>query len=102
MFMELEISKNTERNVWEVKPAGELDISSAEQFRNGLEASLSELKQDIELDLSGLSYIDSTGLGVIIGIYGRAKKEGFTLKLLNPRDNVKKLLNISGLEKILG
>ncbi|MBR4075177.1 MAG: STAS domain-containing protein, partial [Firmicutes bacterium] len=47
-----------------------------------------------------LSYIDSTGLGVIIGAYGRMKEQGVSVKLLNPAKNVEKLLKITSLDRI--
>ena len=101
-MLEVNAANNTERSVWEIKLAGEIDIANADVLKNQIAESLAEAKQDIELDLWGLSYIDSTGLGVIMGAYAAAKKDGYSLKLLSPKDNVKKLLNISGLDKIIG
>ena len=93
---------NNEANAsWDVKVAGEIDLSSAHQFKQELEKALAEKRQNICIDFEKLSYIDSTGLGVVIGVYGSIKKDGFSIKILNPRDNVKKLLSISGLDKIL-
>jgi len=101
MALIIEAIDNKENGVWEFKIAGEVDISNAQQFKNKLMAALEEKKQNITIDLSELNYIDSTGLGVIIGTYGTIKKEGFGIKVLNPKNPVKKLLNISGLDKIL-
>ena len=101
--MALSISANNseENSKWEFTLVGEVDISNAHYFKRQLEAALKEKRQSITIDLADLTYIDSTGLGVIIGAYGSIKKEGLTIKVLNPRENVKKLLNISGLDKIL-
>ena len=92
---------NTETRVWEFTVGGEIDISNAKDLKAKLEASLAEARQSIALDLSELKYIDSTGLGVIIGVYSAIKKDGLSVKVVNPRDNVKKLLNISGLDSVL-
>jgi anti-sigma B factor antagonist len=101
MALTINANNNTEKGVWEFKLIGEVDISNAHLFKKQLEAAITERKQNISIDLSELSYIDSTGLGVIIGAYGSIKKDGYGVKVANPRDNVKKLLNISGLDKIL-
>ena len=94
-------TNNTENNTWEFTVAGEIDISNAKDFKANLESSLAEVCQSIRIDLSELKYIDSTGLGVIIGVYSTIKKEGHNVKVVNPRDNVKKLLTISGLDTVL-
>ena len=101
MALSINANNNAENKVWEFKLVGEVDISNAHLFKKQLETALGEKRQNITIDLSGLSYIDSTGLGVIIGTYGSIQKDGFTIKLLNPRENVKKLLRISGLDKKL-
>ena len=101
MALSINANNNKETGVWEFKLIGEVDISNAQYFKKQLETALAEARQNITIDLSELAYIDSTGLGVIIGAYGTIKKDGLGIKLLNPRENVKKLLNISGLSKIL-
>jgi len=101
MTLSINANNNTEAGIWEFSLVGEVDISNAHYFRKQLETALAEVKQSITIDLAELNYIDSTGLGVIIGVYGSVKKEGYSVKVLNPRDNVKKLLVISGLDKIL-
>ena len=101
MALSINSNDNTEAGVWEFKLVGEVDISNAHLFKKQLESALAEKRQNISVDLSNLTYIDSTGLGVIIGAYGSIKKEGYSIKVTNPRDNVKKLLNISGLDTIL-
>ena len=101
MALTINSNDNTDTGIWEFKLVGEVDISNAHLFKKQLESALAEKRQNISIDLSNLTYIDSTGLGVIIGAYGSIKKEGYSIKVTNPRDNVKKLLNISGLDTIL-
>ena len=101
MALLIDSINNTENKAWEFSLAGEIDISNADVFKTKLEDALAETSQNITIDLAGLNYIDSTGLGVIIGVYGAIKKDGLSVKVLNPRDNVKKLLAISGLDNIL-
>lgn len=88
-------------NYWDITVSGEVDISNADEFRDGLNNAYDENPADLKINLSNLSYIDSTGLGVVIGIFGKMKDEGHTISLIEPRDNVKKLLRITNLDKVL-
>jgi len=101
MALIIDTVNDKENRIWEFTVAGEIDISNAKDFKAKLESSLAEASQSIRIDLSELKYIDSTGLGVIIGVYSTIKKDGLSIKVVNPRDNVKKLLAISGLDSVL-
>lgn len=86
---------------WDIKLNGEVDISNADQLRSTLNEVFKETPADLTIDLSDLVYIDSTGLGVIIGAYGTIKKDGYKISLVKPKDNVKKLLRITNMDKVL-
>jgi anti-sigma B factor antagonist len=101
MTISINANNNEAESCWDFKLVGEIDISNAHYFKKQLETALAENRQNIRIDLSELNYIDSTGLGVIIGAYGLIKKDGLTIKVTNPKDNVKKLLGVSGLDKVL-
>jgi len=101
MAISISANNNEAQACWEFKLVGEIDISNAHYFKKQLEAALAEKRQSIRIDLAELNYIDSTGLGVIIGTYGAIKQDGLTVKVTNPKDNVKKLLGVSGLDKVL-
>lgn len=101
MSLQMQSKYNEELEKWDLTVEGEIDISTAPEFRELLDRSYQEKEVDILLHLDELSYIDSTGLGVIIGAYGRMQKKQNRITLLNPKDNVKKLLSITSLDKIL-
>jgi anti-sigma B factor antagonist len=88
-------------NQWLFSVAGEVDISNAQEMKSSLETSYKEHEADLLIDVSDLNYIDSTGLGVIIGIYGQIRGSNHRIVLINPRENVKKLLRITSLDKVL-
>lgn len=101
--MSLSIMKNfneADKN-WDIKVGGEVDISNADKFRDELNDAYSKTPTDLKINLADLSYMDSTGLGVIIGIYGKIKEDGNSITLLEPRENIKKLLRITNLDKVL-
>lgn len=101
--MKLQIDKSFDLSdrVWVISPGGEIDISTAAVFRSTLDESFSEKKADIRIDLKNTDYLDSTGLGVIIGTYNKMKEEGYCLYLTNPQEKIKKLLDITKLDKVL-
>lgn len=92
---------NEENKKWDLKAVGEVDISTAPQLREALDSVYQEKQADINLYLDELSYIDSTGLGVIIGAYGRMQKNKNKITILNPKQNIRKLLSITNLDRIL-
>ncbi|MDR2162404.1 MAG: STAS domain-containing protein [Clostridiales Family XIII bacterium] len=101
--MSLSINGNydEQKKRWSFDLIGEIDISNAHQLRKQLEAAYDVHPSDIYLDLDKLNYIDSTGLGVIIGVYGAIRGNEHKTVILNPKDNVKKLLRITSLDKVL-
>lgn len=100
--MALHINSNfhAETKSWDVRVAGEIDILTAPQFRLELDRIFNETNGDICIYLDALDYIDSTGLGVIIGAYGRMKEKGFKIVLKQPNNSIEKLLHITSLDKI--
>jgi anti-sigma B factor antagonist len=56
----------------------------------------------IVLDLGGVSYLDSSGLSVIVSLYASATKAGGTLKLARLRGAVRELLGLTRLDTVIG
>jgi anti-sigma B factor antagonist len=54
----------------------------------------------MKINLDTLDYIDSTGLGVMIGVLKKLKMDNKEIYILNPKSNVKKIFTITGLDKI--
>lgn len=91
MSLQIKSNFNDEGNQWEIKAIGDVDISTAPKLRECLEAALQEKKADIVLQLEELNYIDSTGLGVIIGTMGKMKEDKKQIKLINPKRKHQKI-----------
>jgi len=101
--MAISISGGYEESLgqWLFSIAGEVDISNAPQLKAELEKAYEQQAADIFLDVSEMNYIDSSGLGVIIGVLERIRDTGHRIVLVEPRENVKKLLRITSLDKVL-
>jgi len=85
---------------WIVQLKGDIDIYSAPRFKEVINAAFEEKTVDLSLDCSELNYMDSTGLGVLIGALKRMKEHEKNIYIKNLKPNVRKLFNITGLDKI--
>lgn len=85
-----------------VRLSGELDMVVADDFRNKVEQALDEHPvKNIILNLGGVRFIDSSGLGVILGRYKRISLEGGKIALVEMQPQVNRILELSGLFKIM-
>lgn len=100
--MALEIRKqyDHEKSYWDIELIGDVDIQSSASLKEEINLMLNESETDLIIDCTDLSYIDSTGLGVLIGVLKRVKNVQKDITIVNAQSNIKKLLNITGLDKI--
>ena len=85
-----------------VRPAGELDMATAEEFKTALVDALSAgAYRNLWLDLSTVTFIDSSGLGVILGRYRELQPLGGSIIITRPNEQVYRLLTASGLHRII-
>ena len=85
-----------------VTAAGEVDVSCASELRDALDAILREGAALVQVDLEQVPYIDSTGIGVLVGAAHSAEEAGQTLVVLRPQRNVKRVLDMLGISQQLG
>lgn len=100
--MSLMINKSYDEanKVWNIKLDGEVDIYTAGSLKDAFMKMLEENKENIKIDAEKLDYIDSTGLGVLIGVLKKLREEEKNIIILNIKPSINKLLNITGLDKI--
>lgn len=85
-----------------VRVKGELDLLTAETFRNLVERELNKGKaQNLILDMEQVSFIDSSGLGVILGRYRRIREEGGSMAIAGVKPHVKRILELAGIMGII-
>jgi len=80
---------------------GSLDLATAPSLRAALIEAANEGKHDIIVDLSQLEFLDSTGLGAIIGAHRRALENGGRVRLIVSDGPIQRLLTITGLMRTL-
>lgn len=86
-----------------VSVIGELDISTAPKLRQQLIQAIADLgpSPKIVLDLAGTDYLDSTGLGVILGGVKRTRLQGGDLALSGAEPQVRRDFEITRLIQVL-
>ncbi|WP_100407101.1 anti-sigma F factor antagonist [Bacillus solitudinis] len=100
--MSLLIDLERKGSVLLVRLEGELDHHTAEELRGKIEAHLADADiLHILLNLEQLSFMDSSGLGVILGRYKQIKGNGGEMVVCAISPAVKRLFEMSGLFKII-
>lgn len=85
-----------------VKLKGELDHHSSEKTRQKIDKYYVDNGiSNIILDLRDLTFMDSSGIGLIMGRYKNTLEKGGRLVIVSNKDYIKKILNMSGLLKII-
>lgn len=91
---------NEEEQSWILMPEGDMDIYTSATFKEDVLNSFEKTPADLLIDGEKLDYIDSTGLGALIGILKRVKESDHKIYLQNIKPNIKKLFDITELDKL--
>ena len=83
--------------------SGELDEYTAQSVRKNLDVLLDTQKGYVQIvmDLSELTFMDSTGVGVLIGRYKKLKTKNQQIYITNPSTHAEKIFLMSGLYQIM-
>ena len=96
-YLNIEYSDNLLR----IGIAGEVDHHSARQLREKIDGLLVRYRPTLlVLDLDGVCFMDSSGLGLILGRLESAREVGCRLELTNVGERVMKILSLAGAKRI--
>jgi anti-sigma B factor antagonist len=98
--MELELSTSRDGEVCVVRVAGEVDVYTSPSLKVALTDAMGDGCRIVIADLGGVPFIDSSGLGVLVGALRRAREAGGEMRLVSERDAVVKILRITGLDRV--
>lgn len=98
MELGIDVSKQGEHAVVDVK--GEIDVYTAPKLREGLVELVAEGSYNIVVNLEGVDFLDSTGLGVLVGALKRVKAHDGSLALVCTQDKLLKIFQITGLTRV--
>jgi anti-sigma B factor antagonist len=86
---------------WQVLPlTGDVDLGSAPALRQRLSELTEEAPSFLVIDLAGLDFIDSTGLGVLVGTLRRVRAAGGDVRLAAPRSGIARVFSVTGLDRV--
>lgn len=93
--------KLSDRNL-EISVSGEIDHHNARTLRSKIDEKLYYYRpKTVYLDLSSVSFMDSSGLGLILGRFTLARELGGELKIMNPNESVSKILDLAGTSRLI-
>jgi anti-anti-sigma factor len=81
---------------------GEIDITTADQLAGELERARAAGSGDVTVDLAGVSFLDSTGIAVLVKAFQALEPAGRRLIVRNPRPAAQKTLEITALAELFG
>jgi anti-sigma B factor antagonist len=83
-----------------IELGGEVDLYTAPEFKERMVELIESGKKQIVVDLSQATFIDSTTLGVLVGGVKRLRPAGGALTLVCTDDNITKIFEITGLDRV--
>src|SRR5664279_2736328 len=83
-----------------VHVSGEIDVYSAPVLRERLDSNIRDGHHQLVVDLSDVTFMDSTGLGVLVGRLKLVRMRQGTIVLAGLRDRVRKVFSLTGLDKV--
>ena len=85
-----------------VSLVGEIDHHNASSIRTGIDKLIYEKRPGrLIMDLSGIDFMDSSGLGLIMGRFSLVRELGGELSLRDPNAGVMKICKLAGLERLI-
>jgi anti-sigma B factor antagonist len=90
-----------EKNVV-VAPVGDLDLATAPALREMLIELVAAGMVRVVVDLADVTFIDSSGLGILVGAAKRLEAANGRLAIRNPRPQAQQVLELTGLDEVLG
>lgn len=98
--MELSLSTRTEGDQTVLEVGGEIDVYTAPKLREQFIQLVNDGRYTIVVDLEKVAFLDSTGLGVLVGGLKRMRAYDGWLRLVCTQERIVKIFRITGLDKV--
>ncbi len=96
----MEHSIRAENNVTIIELEGEIDVRCAPQLKKLIQQLIDDGDVQILVDLSGVPFMDSTGLGIFVNAFKQLQRTGGGVKFTNPQDVLRKVFSITQTDKV--
>src|SRR5712692_9804590 len=97
--MDIDVTQSSEVTV--VAPKGDLDMAAADQVKRTLAELIGKGQSRLVMDLGGVGYIDSSGMGVLVAAMKQARAAGGDVRLCGLQEEVLSVLVITHLTKVI-
>ena len=88
--------------VLKIKLRGEIDHHSAVSVRSSMDELIRRRRPDeLVIDMSAVDFMDSSGLGLIMGRYAVVKEIGGEICVTDPNPRIERIMNLAGMERII-
>ncbi len=92
----------TEKETLTVYLSGDIDHHTSVQMRETIDAQMHKLMpKELRLDFRDVNFMDSSGVGLVMGRYKNAAVYGCRVTVCSMPENVNRIMKMSGLEKII-
>lgn len=98
--MDLEITPKVENDRLILNLEGELDTYNCGQLRSAIVEHVEKGHVNVIVDMTGVEYIDSTGLGSLVGGLKRVSERGGTMRIVTSNAQILKVFEITGLDRV--
>jgi len=98
--VDLSLTARAEGGRTVIEATGEIDVETAPQLGDKIAALVDEGSYDLVLDLERVEFLDSTGLGVLVGGLKRVRTHDGSLSLVCTQERLLKIFRITGLTKV--
>ena len=98
--MELSLATRSEGDCTVLEVGGEIDVYTAPKLREQFAELVDDGRYDIVVDLEKVAFLDSTGLGVLVGGLKRVRTHDGSLRLVCTQERILKIFRITGLDKV--
>jgi anti-sigma B factor antagonist len=99
-FVDLSLSTRSEGDRTVVEVGGEIDVYTAPRLREQLVDLVADGKYHLIVDMERVDFLDSTGLGVLVGGLKRVRAHDGSLRLVCTQERILKIFRITGLTKV--
>ena len=100
--MDLSLDARTQGPFRVIEVGGEVDVYTAPKLRESIVSAVEEGHIRLIVDVEKVDFLDSTGLGVLVGSLKRVRAEGGSLDIVCTHERILKIFDITGLDKVFG
>ncbi|MFL6089002.1 MAG: STAS domain-containing protein [Aeromicrobium sp.] len=100
--MEFTVSTRGEGPFTVVEVGGEVDVYTAPRLREAVVSAIDDGSTRLVIDVDKVEFLDSTGVGVMVGALKKVRSSGGTLDIVCTQPRLLKIFDITGLDKVFG